>query len=114
MLLNGEVLSKTSYILQEQDTFSIKAYGKYRFQGTVGKTKKDLPVPDFDCKFEASLECTIEKGTFKMKVDYTGDSVTSFTLLEKPVRGSYLPYSIDEIAQEIDETLCDLREEYGF
>lgn len=80
----------------------------------VGKTKEDLPVPDFDCKFEASLECTIENGTFKMKVDYTGDPVTSFTLLEKPVRGSYLPYSINEIAQEIDETLCDLREEYGF
>lgn len=46
--------------------------------------------------------------------DYTGDPVTSFTLLEKPVKGSYLPYSIDEIAQEIDGTLCDLREEYGF
>lgn len=80
----------------------------------VGKTKEDLPVPDFDCKFDASLECTIENGTFKMKVDYTGDSVTSFKLLEKPIRGSYLPCSINELAQEIDETLCGLKDEYGF
>lgn len=48
VLLNGEVLSKTSYILQEQDTFSIKGYGKYRFQGTVGKTKKNRYIAVVD------------------------------------------------------------------
>lgn len=79
-----------------------------------GKTKEDLAVKDFNCSFDASLECSIKNGTFKMKVDYIGATVTSFELLEEPVNGSYIPYSIDEIAREIDANLCDLKEEYGF
>lgn len=79
----------------------------------AGKTKEDLAVEDFNCSFDASLECSIKNGTFKMKVDYTGATVTSFELLKEPIKGSYVPYSIDEIAREIDENLCDLKREYG-
>lgn len=80
----------------------------------AGKTKKDLPIPNFECRFDASLDCTIKDGVFEMVVDYTGASVISFELLDEPKNGSYLPYSIGDLAQEIDESLCCLKEEYGF
>jgi hypothetical protein len=50
-----------------------------------------------------------------MIVDYTGASVISFELNDKPdKRGSYLPCSIDELARDIDESLVCLKSEYGF
>ena len=81
----------------------------------AAKTKEDLAVKDFDCNFDASLDCSIKDGLFKMIVDYTGASVISFELNDKPnKKGSYLPCSIDELARDIDESLMCLKSEYGF
>ena len=80
----------------------------------AGKTGKDLPVKDFYCSFDASLECSIKEGTFKMIVDYTGALVTSFDIEDELVDGRLQADSIDELAREIDETLMDLKDEYGF
>ena len=41
ILLNYEYLSNVDYRLKENDVFSIKKYGKYKFIGTKKKTKKD-------------------------------------------------------------------------
>ena len=41
VILNYEILSKNSYILKENDIFSIRKYGKYKFIGVINNTKKD-------------------------------------------------------------------------
>jgi len=41
ILLNYEILNKNSYLLKENDIFSIKKFGKYKFIGIEKKTKKD-------------------------------------------------------------------------
>lgn len=41
VLLNYEVLVRASSVISPGDVFSIKKYGKYRFEGIVGHTKKD-------------------------------------------------------------------------
>lgn len=41
ILLNGEVLNKSSYLLKDGDIFSIKRYGKYKYIGIIKTTKKD-------------------------------------------------------------------------
>lgn len=41
ILVNYEILQKSSYILKENDIFSIRKYGKYKFIGIVKTTKKD-------------------------------------------------------------------------
>ena len=41
IILNYEVLTKVSYNLKENDIFSIKRYGKYKFIGIINNTKKD-------------------------------------------------------------------------
>lgn len=41
VILNYDVLSKNDYFLKENDIFSIHRYGKYKFLGINGKTKKD-------------------------------------------------------------------------
>ena len=41
VLLNYEILTKNEYILKENDIFSIKKYGKYKFIGIVNNTKKN-------------------------------------------------------------------------
>ena len=41
IILNYEVLSNNSYLLKENDIFSIKKFGKYKFIGIEKKTKKD-------------------------------------------------------------------------
>ena len=41
IMLNYEYLSNVDYRLKENDVFSIKKYGKYKFIGTKKKTKKD-------------------------------------------------------------------------
>lgn len=41
IIVNYEVISKNSYILKENDIFSIRKYGKYKFVGIVKSTKKD-------------------------------------------------------------------------
>lgn len=38
--LNYELLTKPTYILKENDIFSIRKYGKYKFLGEINKTKK--------------------------------------------------------------------------
>ena len=38
--LNYEVLNKPTYMLKENDIFSIRKYGKYKFLGETNKTKK--------------------------------------------------------------------------
>lgn len=38
--LNYELLTKPTYMLKENDIFSIKKYGKYKFLGEINKTKK--------------------------------------------------------------------------
>lgn len=42
--INGLVITKPSYILNEQDTISIRRVGKFRFQGFVQETKKQNQV----------------------------------------------------------------------
>ena len=41
VIVNYEVMSKNSYLLKENDIFSIRRYGKYKFVGVVKSTKKD-------------------------------------------------------------------------
>ena len=41
VILNYEILSKNSYILKENDIFSIKRYGKFKFIGIINSTKKN-------------------------------------------------------------------------
>lgn len=41
VLLNGELLNKSSYLLKDGDIFSIKRYGKYKYIGIIKTTKKD-------------------------------------------------------------------------
>mgnify|MGYP003293815768 CR=1 FL=1 len=41
VMLNGEVLSKASYILKEGDVFSIRGFGKYVYWGIRNRTKRD-------------------------------------------------------------------------
>lgn len=41
VIVNYEVVNKNSYILKENDIFSIRRYGKYKFIGIVKSTKKD-------------------------------------------------------------------------
>ena len=41
VIVNYEVMSKNSYLLKENDIFSIRRYGKYKFAGIVKSTKKD-------------------------------------------------------------------------
>ena len=41
VILNYEILSKNSYILKENDIFSVKRYGKYKFIGIINSTKKN-------------------------------------------------------------------------
>ena len=37
---NYELLTKTTYMLKENDIFSIRKYGKYKFLGEINRTKK--------------------------------------------------------------------------
>ncbi len=41
IIVNYELLNKNSYILKENDIFSIRKYGKYKFVGVSGLTKKN-------------------------------------------------------------------------
>lgn len=41
IILNYEILSKPSYVLKENDIFSIRKYGKYKFIGIENYTKKN-------------------------------------------------------------------------
>lgn len=41
IILNYEILNKNSYILKENDIFSIRKFGKYKFIGVEKTTKKD-------------------------------------------------------------------------
>ena len=41
VILNYEVLNKNTYLLKENDIFSIRKYGKYKFIEVVKTTKKD-------------------------------------------------------------------------
>ena len=41
IILNYEILKNNSYKLKENDIFSIRRYGKYKYIGVIKKTKKD-------------------------------------------------------------------------
>lgn len=41
VMVNYDVMNKNSYILKENDIFSIRRYGKYKFVGIVKSTKKN-------------------------------------------------------------------------
>lgn len=41
VVVNYDVINKNSYILKENDIFSIRRYGKYKFVGIVKSTKKN-------------------------------------------------------------------------
>lgn len=41
IIINYEVLTRNSYVLKEDDVFSIRSYGKYKFIGVVNSTKKN-------------------------------------------------------------------------
>lgn len=41
IILNYEVLKKNSYTLKENDIFSIRKYGKYKYIGVINNTKKN-------------------------------------------------------------------------
>ena len=40
VFLNYEILTKPTYTLKENDIFSIRKYGKYKFSGIINNTKK--------------------------------------------------------------------------
>lgn len=46
--LNDEIPKKSSEVLDEGDIFSIRKFGKYRFEGIVGRTKKDNFIISID------------------------------------------------------------------
>ena len=41
IILNYDILTKSNYMLRENDTFSIHKYGKYKFINIIGLTKKE-------------------------------------------------------------------------
>lgn len=41
VIVNYEVINKNSYILKQDDIFSIRKYGKYKFIGIIKSTKKN-------------------------------------------------------------------------
>ncbi len=41
IIINYEVLTRNSYVLKEDDVFSIRSYGKYKFIGVINSTKKN-------------------------------------------------------------------------
>lgn len=47
VILNYEILNKNTYILKENDIFSIRRYGKYKYIGFVKSTKKDNYIIKF-------------------------------------------------------------------
>ena len=47
VILNYDVLTKNSYILKPGDVFSIRKYGKYKFDKVIGNTKKDNYVIEY-------------------------------------------------------------------
>ncbi|MBR1386534.1 MAG: hypothetical protein IJ568_06860 [Bacilli bacterium] len=47
VIVNYEVLNKNSYILHENDIFSIRKYGKYKYIGIINHTKKDNLVIEY-------------------------------------------------------------------
>ena len=49
IMINYDYLSNPDYKLKENDVFSIKKYGKYKFVGSKKKTKKDKLIIK-DCK----------------------------------------------------------------
>lgn len=44
VILNNEILTNKSYNLKENDIFSIKRYGKYKYIKIIKTTKKDNPI----------------------------------------------------------------------
>ena len=47
VILNYEIANKSNYILKEGDIFSIRKYGKYKYIGTLSKTKKDKLIIEY-------------------------------------------------------------------
>lgn len=41
VIVNYEILNKNSYVLKENDVFSIRKYGKYKFIGIINNTRRD-------------------------------------------------------------------------
>lgn len=41
VVLNYDILTNKSYMLKEEDIFSIRKYGKYKYIGILNKTKKE-------------------------------------------------------------------------
>lgn len=41
IIINYGVLTRNSYVLKEDDVFSIRSYGKYKFIGVINSTKKN-------------------------------------------------------------------------
>ena len=41
ILVNYDILTNNSYVLKENDIFSIRKYGKYKYIGIINNTKKD-------------------------------------------------------------------------
>ena len=41
VILNNNILIKNTYVLKENDIFSIRGYGKYKYIGIINNTKKD-------------------------------------------------------------------------
>lgn len=50
IMINYDYLSNPDYKLKENDVFSIKKYGKYKFVGSKKKTKKDKLIVEV-CKY---------------------------------------------------------------
>ena len=47
IIVNYEVISKGSYVIKENDIFSIRRFGKYRYIGKINETKKSNYVIKF-------------------------------------------------------------------
>lgn len=41
VIVNYEIMNKNSYVLKQDDVFSIRRYGKYKFVGIIKNTKKN-------------------------------------------------------------------------
>ena len=44
VIVNYEVINKNSYVLKDNDIFSIRRYGKYKYVGVIGNTKSNNKI----------------------------------------------------------------------
>lgn len=48
IFINDVAVRKVSYVMETGDVFSVRRYGKFRFNGVIGRTKKDNFIIEID------------------------------------------------------------------